>query len=493
MASEIEQAMRQICEEKGISYEAVLETIESALSAAYRKDYGNKMQNIEAEFDPSDGAVKVADVKTVVEDIPEEELEKMRERQAEIAAKREAMAASPQQIRRAEQESFESTEEDEEGVKFNPKTEVMISDAKVLKLDAAIGDVIRTDLPVPGEFGRMAAMTAKQVIMQKLREAEREIIFNEYKEQEGEVLIGTVQRREGRVILVDIGRTMGVLTPEDQIQSERYNSGDRIKVFVREVALGTRGPQITLSRTSEELVRTLFEIEIPEVTDGLVEVKVIAREAGTRSKVAVTSSDNSIDPIGACIGQRGVRIQTVIQELGGEKIDVVEWSEDPEAFIMSALAPAKITSIEFNEEEQSAIAFVAGDQLSLAIGRGGQNVRLAAKLTGWRLSVREEGGDKEKSETEGEGTAEDAAEAPADEAPAPTQDASETGDKTSEAESKTADKEGEVAPAPEPEAEDAKPASEQEEAKAEEPEAEEEASEEPEEASKEEEPTESAE
>ncbi len=400
MASEIEQAMRQICEEKGISYEAVLETIESALAAAYRKDYGNKMQNLEAEFDPSGGDVKVFDIKEVVEDISEEELEAMRAAQAESAAAEEAGAAMKTPAPKRDEDDLL---EDDEGPKFNPKTQIMFSDAQVLKSGSKVGDILRTELPVAGEFGRMAAMTAKQVIMQKLREAEREIIYNEYKEQEGEVLIGTVQRREGRVVLVDIGRTVGVLLPEDQIQSERYNTGDRIKVFVREVSLGTRGPQIVLSRTSEELVRTLFEIEIPEVAEGAVLIKGIAREAGARSKVAVASSDEGVDPIGACIGQRGIRIQTIIQELGGEKIDVIEWSEDPVTFIASALAPAKVKEIELNEEEKTATALVPADQLSLAIGRGGQNVRLAAKLSGWRLSVRDLEGDEGESDEEDQG------------------------------------------------------------------------------------------
>lgn len=276
-------------------------------------------------------------------------------------------------------------------VTFNPKTEIMLSDARLFKLNATVGDVIRVELPIPGEFGRMAAMTAKQVITQKLREAEREIVFNEYKDQEGEVLTGTVQRREGRVVLVDLGRTVGVMVPEDQVPTERYNTGDRIKVFLREVALSTRGPQIMLSRTSEELVRKLFSVEIPEIGDGTVLIKNIAREAGSRTKIAVWTGDSSIDPIGACIGQRGVRIQTIIAEMGGEKIDVIEWSENPKTFIQNSLSPAKVKSVELDEDSKTAVILVGSDQLSLAIGRGGQNVRLAAKLTGWKINIREEG------------------------------------------------------------------------------------------------------
>lgn len=393
MSSVIEQAIRQICDEKGLEYEAVLETIEAALSAAYRKDYGDRYHNLEAEFDPETGHVRIFDVKTVVEDISEEEREAMEKREAERAAAREAARA----IGDNRPEPEEAV--DENAPKFNPKTDIMLSQAKILKLSAKVGDVLRTEMPTPGEFGRMAAMTAKQVITQKLREAEREIVFSEYKSQEGEVLVGTVQRREGRIVLVDIGRTAGIIKPEDQMQSERYQSGDRIKVFVREVSLGSRGPQILLSRTHDGLVRRLFDIEIPEVADGLVVIKAIAREAGARTKIAVTSTDSSIDPIGACIGQRGTRIQTIISELSGEKIDVIEWNEDYQEFIRHALAPAKIVSITLHEDERSATAMVATDQLSLAIGRGGQNVRLAAKLTGWKLNIQEEGGTAKEADS----------------------------------------------------------------------------------------------
>lgn len=382
MSSVIEQAIRQICDEKGLQYEAVIETIEAALSAAYRKDYGDRYHNLEAEFDPETGAVRIFDVKTVVDDISQEELEAMEKREAEKAAAREAARAIGETIQEEVEES---------GPAFNPKTDIMLSQAKIMKLDAQLGDVMRTELPTPGEFGRMAAMTAKQVITQKLREAEREIVFSEFKGQEGEVLVGTVQRREGRIVLVDIGRTAGILKPEDQMQNERYQSGERIKVFVREVSLGSRGPQILLSRTHEGLVRRLFELEIPEIGDGAVEIKAIAREAGGRTKIAVTSNDPSVDPIGACIGQRGTRIQTVIAELAGEKIDVIEWSDDAKDFIRHALAPAKIAQIVLHEDERTATAMVVADQLSLAIGRGGQNVRLAAKLTGWKLNIQEEG------------------------------------------------------------------------------------------------------
>lgn len=385
MSSAIEQAIRQICEEKGLSYESVLETIESALAAAYRKDFGDKYHNLEAEFDPETAGVKIFDVKTVVEDISAEELEEFRKQEAAENAAREARRAMGDFGPPASEEVA-----GDEAHKFNPKTDVMLSDARILKMSTKVGDVMRTELPIPGEFGRMAAMTAKQVITQKLREAEREIIFNEFKGVEGTVIMGTVQRHEGRIILVDIGRTAGILKPEDQMPGDKYRSGDRIKVYVREVSLGPRGPQILLSRTHENLLKHLFEVEIPEIAEGTVEIKALAREAGARTKIAVSSRDPQIDPIGSCIGQRGTRIQTIISELAGEKIDVIEWSEDPKEFLRFALAPAKVVSVDLVTEERIANILVSSDQLSLAIGRGGQNVRLASRLSGWKINILED-------------------------------------------------------------------------------------------------------
>lgn len=383
MSSAIEQAMRQICEEKGLAYESVLSTIEAALAAAYRKDFGDKYHNLEAQFDPETGGVRVFDVKTVVEDISPEELEEIRQKEAEASSLREA--------RRIAGEVIPEDLPTESGPVFNPKTDIMISDARVLKMSVTAGETLRRELPLPGEFGRMAAMTAKQVIMQKLREAEREIIFNEYKGIEGTVITGTVQRREGRVILVDIGRTAGIIRPEDQMPTDRYRSGDRVQVYVREVSLGQRGAQILLSRTHEMLVQKLFETEIPEIGEGAVEIRGIAREAGSRTKIAVSSRDPRVDPIGACIGQRGTRIQTIIAELSGEKIDIIEWNDDPTHFITQALAPAKIVSLALDTDEHIATVKVATEQLSLAIGRGGQNVRLAARLTSWKINILEDG------------------------------------------------------------------------------------------------------
>lgn len=389
MPSPIEQAIRQICEEKGLTYESVLEAIESALGAAYRKDFGDKMQNIEVEFDPSTGGMHVFDVKTVVEDIEPELLEKM---EAERQARAEAFAKQIEDARAAGQDISALSIEEDDGPRFNPKTEIMYADAQVLKFGAKIGDIIRTELPVLEEFGRMAAMTAKQVITQKLREAEREVIFSEFKEREGEIVVGTIQRMEGRVVLVDLGRTTAVVRPEDQMEREFYRPGERMKFHIKQVSLTTKGPEILISRTTEELVKKLFEVEIPEVQDGLVEVKAVAREAGARTKVAVFTADDTVDPIGACIGQRGSRIQTIIAELGGEKIDIIEWNIDPELFILNSLSPAKIKHVELDDREHTARVMVAPDQLSLAIGKGGQNVRLAARLTGWKINISEVGG-----------------------------------------------------------------------------------------------------
>lgn len=394
MPSPIEQAMRQICDEKGLAFESVLDAIEAALAAAYRKDFGDKNQNVEAKFNPEDGSTRVFDVKTVVEDMDLAEIERLeedrRKKAEEFASRIEAARAKGEDIAGIELETVE-------GPEFNPKTDIMLSEARVLKFGSQVGDMLRLELPQPGEFGRMAAMTAKQVITQKLREAEREVVFNEFKEQEGKVLNGIVQRQEGRMVLVDIGRTAGILRAEDQVPTERYRTGDRLRVYVSQVTLTTKGPQIVLSRASEEFVRKMFEMEIPEIGDGAVEVRAVAREAGSRSKVAVSTRDPQIDPIGACIGQRGTRIQTVIAELGGEKVDIIEWDADAATFIAHALAPAKVNRVELNEADKSALVHVNPDQLSLAIGKGGQNVRLAARLTGWKISIAEIGATRAES------------------------------------------------------------------------------------------------
>ncbi|MEA3272569.1 MAG: transcription termination factor NusA [Patescibacteria group bacterium] len=412
MSSPIEQAIKQICEEKGLAYEAVLETIESALASAYRKDFGEKNQNLKVEFNPETAGLRVFDVKTVVEDKLFEEYEKELEERAKAREEAEAQAVEgkveepkvedpkPTEEKKDKEKAEETDEKEEEKPRFSPKLHIPLSEAKKLKKTAKIDDVITTELEIPSEFGRMAAQTAKQVITQRLREAERNNVYNEFKEKEQELINGIVQRREGRVILIDLGRITGVIPPDGQIQSEKYNSGDRFKVYVSSVEMGTKGPEITVSRSHPEMVRELFVAEIPEIAEGTVEIHSISREAGSRSKVAVSSKEENVDPVGSCIGQRGTRIQTIIHELGGEKIDIVEYDEDSEKFIINALSPAKIQKIKLSEKEKTAIAYVATDQLSLAIGKGGQNVRLAARLTGWKITVEELKDDKKTKKEE---------------------------------------------------------------------------------------------
>jgi N utilization substance protein A len=382
MSSPISQAIKQISEEKNISAESVIETIEAALAAAFRKDFGDKNQNLKVKFDAESGSFDVFDVKTVVEDqeLPVEEEVVEEKEEDRPRGKRGHYAPEPKLVEIA----------DDEEKKFNPKTEVMISAAREnLKKNAELGDEIRTQLEVPAAFGRMAAQTAKQVIIQKIREAERNKLFNEFKDREHELINATVQRREGRAVLIDLGRSTAILPPEEQIPTERYNSGDRVKVFVTDVRMTTRGPEIVVSRAHPEIVRKLFLLEIPEVASGVVQIHGIAREAGSRSKVAVSSSQENVDPIGSCIGQRGTRIQTVISELGGEKIDIIQFDADSAKFIGNALSPAKVTGIDLREDTHTADVRVPEDQLSLAIGKGGQNVRLASRLTGWKINIRE--------------------------------------------------------------------------------------------------------
>ncbi len=380
--SEVSSAIRQIASEKGLTYEAVLSTIEAALAAAYRKDFGSKLQNIKVDYDPDTGKLKVYDVKTVVEDLPEDLQDE--DVPGEIPPpdeqKKDRDGASP----------AAEGEEAEEVRKFNPKLEIELKDALLLKPDAVIGDELRMQLEVPGDFGRMAAQTAKQVIIQKLREAERDMVFGEYKDKEGEVVSGVVQRREGRLVLVDLGKAVGVLPPEEQVPSERYIPGARLKYFVKSVSQTSKGPEILLSRISDEILKKVFYLEIPEISNSLIEIKSIAREAGSRSKVAVMTEYDNVDPIGSCVGQRGARIQTIIGELGGEKVDIIEYDPEPSKFIANALSPAKVHGIEIQDEGRKAVVKVGEDQFSLAIGKNGQNVRLAARLTGWKIDIIED-------------------------------------------------------------------------------------------------------
>ena len=382
--SEIVKAIQAICDEKNLDYDAVLDSIEAALATAYRKDYGNRQQNIKVKFIPETGDMEAWDIKEVVEDVDEEQLESDQE---ELAERRE----------KAREENRDLKEEETEDLlKFNPKTELMLKDAKEVKKSAKVGDILEIVLEIPGDFGRMAAQTAKQVIIQRLREAERSTVFDELKEQEGEIIQGVVQRRDraGQVI-VDIGKVTGIIPQDGQVRGEQYRPGLRMSFYLTSIEMGNRGVEIMLSRSTKKMVEAIFNAEIPEIAVGSVEIKGIAREAGNRSKVAVFTDDNSIDPIGACIGQRGSRINVIIEELGGEKIDIIQYSDDAEEYIKQALSPAKIDSVDLDEEAKEATVHVVEDQFSLAIGRGGQNVRLAADLAGWTIKVVEKGsGDK---------------------------------------------------------------------------------------------------
>jgi len=371
-------AISQIAEEKGIPAEKVIETIEMAIAAAYKKDYGKKGQIIKAKFDPKIGEAKFWQVKQVVDETmiySEEELEKLKERKEE---------------------------EQEKKIRFNPEKHIMIEEAK--KVDAKIkaGQDLETPLETQGDYGRIAAQTAKQVILQRIREAEREVVFSEFKSKEGEIISGIVQRVEGRTVFLDIGKTLGLLPREEQVPGEFYRLGQRLKVYVIKVEETSKGPVIFLSRAYPKIISKLFELEVPEVSAGSVIIKSVVREPGSRSKIAVTSVVEGVDPIGSMVGQRGTRVTAVINELGGEKIDIIEWSEDAEKYIANSLSPAKVLEVKIMPKNK-ALVITPEDQLSLAIGKNGQNVRLAAKLTGWKIDVRsfektEEAAEEEKGE-----------------------------------------------------------------------------------------------
>lgn len=365
-------ALNQIAEEKGIPKEKVIETIEMAIAAAYKKDYGERGQIIRAKLDAESGQVKMQQVKLVVD---------------------ESMLRAPEEEGATEEEVATPAEatEDEDAVRkvvFNPEKHIMLAEAQEINPDAKVDDELAFELASHEEFGRIAAQTAKQVIVQRLREAERETVLTEYKSKEGELVNGQVQRFEWRNIIFDLGRTSAVMYPEEQVREERYRIGDRMKIYVVRVDVTPKGPVVAVSRSHPSLIKKLFEVEVPEIASGVVEIKAIAREAGSRSKIAVSSSQEGVDPIGSCVGQKGTRVGSVISELNGEKIDIVEWSDNPEKFIAHALSPAKALAVEINMEVKEAKVIVPNDQLSLAIGKGGQNVRLAARLTGWKIDVR---------------------------------------------------------------------------------------------------------
>jgi N utilization substance protein A len=339
MNDEFAAAVRQICDEKGIKPEQVYETIEAAIASAYRKDCGTPGQKIEVKFNQENGTMKIFRVFDVVKEVED------------------------------------------------PDRELTTKEAKEYKKKPKIGDVIKIQEESPETYGRIAAQTAKQVVVQKIRESEREVLFNEFRDKAGELLTGVVQQVEGRNIIINLGKTNGILFPNEQIPNENYFIGQRIKIYVVSVEETTKNPQILLSRVHPGMIERLFELEVPEINSGAVEIKSVAREAGKRSKVAVISNQDGVDPVGSCVGQRGTRIQTILAEIGEEKIDIILWDENTEKFIENALSPAKIKSIKLDKKNKIAVVKVDEDQLSLAIGKEGQNVRLASKLTGWEIKV----------------------------------------------------------------------------------------------------------
>ncbi len=373
----IKKAIDQVAEEKGIDAAKVLDAIESAIAAAYKKEYEKKGEIVRAKFDVKTGELKFWQVKTVVDETTVRFKEEGEEGE-EASAVAEAMADKPE---------FNADGTPVEVLpRFNADRHITVDEAKKEKKGSVVGDEVLFPLETHEEFGRIAAQAAKQVVLQRLREAERESIIKEFKGREGEIVSGTIQRMERGNVYVDIGRAVGIMLFNEVIPTERYRIGERLKFYIVSVSDDARMPGILLSRSHPKFVTELFKLEIPEIADGSVEIKSIAREPGSRTKIAVASSAEGIDPVGACVGQRGTRVMAVSNELGQEKIDIIEWSEDPARFIASSLSPAEVEEVEILPDHQAKVT-VPDDQLSLAIGRAGQNVRLAVKLSGWKIDV----------------------------------------------------------------------------------------------------------
>ncbi len=374
----VSSVLAQLEEERGIPRDKIIEAIELALATAYKKEYGKKGQIIKAKFDLNSGKTEMFQVKKVVDDstvvMDEDDLPEF------------DPAADP------------STQID----LFNPEQHIMIDDARRIKKNISLGEEMVFPLESQDDYSRIAAQTAKQVIMQKIREAEKVSVLGEYGKREGEIVSGTVQRVERGNIFIDMGRATGLLPYEEQIPGERFGQGERVRAYLYRVEESGKGVFLRLSRSHPKFLEKLFEAEAPEIANGTVVVKSVAREAGSRTKIAVSSVDSHIDPVGSMVGQRGVRVSTVMSELGGEKIDIIEWNEDPKKFIEDALSPAKILEVKINETEKQATVTVSEDQQSLAIGKGGQNVRLAAKLTGWKIDIQSVQKDGSVAETETE-------------------------------------------------------------------------------------------
>jgi N utilization substance protein A len=370
-------ALEQLEQERKIPKEKILEAIEQAMAAAYKKDYCKKGQIIRAKFDLETGQTEFFQIKIVVD---------------------ESIVRIVEDSEDEDEDTEYSFSDGDERPRFNSLHHIMIEDARKIKKDVELNDEVVFPLDSKDDYGRIAAQTAKQVIIQRIREAERTSIMDEYGTKEGEIINGIVQKVERGNVYIDFNRATGVLNVEEQIPGEHFNRGDRIKAYLYLVEDSPRGINLKLSRTHPKFIEKLFSMEAPEIENGIVKIKSIAREAGARSKIAVFSTDEHIDPVGSCVGQKGTRVNTITAELGGEKIDIIPWSEDPKVFISNSLSPAKVLSIVVDELEHKAEVEVSEAELSLAIGKGGQNVRLAAKLTGWRIDIKSVGAENTEKE-----------------------------------------------------------------------------------------------
>jgi len=423
---EFGKVIEQIANDKAISKEKVVETVEAAIGAAYKKEYGKKGEIIRAALDFDKNEIGFKQIKIVVD----KEMVRIVDETEKETEEEPRLIKSVKDI----VEEVEEREEDEEGEKklrYNPNRHIFLEEAVEIKKDAQIDDEIEFPLETHEDFGRIAAQTAKQVIIQKLREAERESIFDEYKSKENELVSGIIQNYERGNVYVNLGKTTGIMFGNESIPTEHYASGQRYRFYILAVQEEGRLPGIVLSRANPQFVEKLFELEVPEIGEGIIEVKTVAREPGSRTKIAVASNDENIDPVGSCVGQRGSRVMAVINELGQEKVDIIPWSEDPSKFIANSLSPAKVKLVEILPKRE-VLVYVADDQLSLAIGKGGQNVRLAAKLTGWKIDVRSQA-DSEQSQ---------ASASPDDESQEPKAKKEKT--KTKKAESETTDGKTEI-------------------------------------------------
>lgn len=392
----INSVIGQLEEERGIPREKMIDAIEQALATAYKKEFGKRGQIVRAKFDIATGQTEFNQIKLVVDDTTVYESD-------------EALPEEDERGKKREEEPV-IAEDGETRVRFDPEKHIRIEDARFIKSGVAVGDELIFALEPKDDFGRIAAQTAKQVIIQKIREAEKESALAEFEEKEGDIVTGHVQRFERGNLYVDLGRVTGVMPYDQQVPGERYRPGERVRALLLSVEETPRGIFLKLSRSHPDFLARLFAMETPELQSGTVEARAIAREAGSRSKIAVASNDSHVDPVGSLVGQRGVRVSTVMTELSGEKIDIIEWSADPATFIQDALSPAEVISVAIGtnaQGENHATVTVSPDQQSLAIGRGGQNVRLAAKLTNWKIDIVAAGTKTEEEPREKEAAAEE--------------------------------------------------------------------------------------